>query len=241
MVKESVFKGIQGAVSFIFEKALHRWVSVMEPGMSFSAILKANGASDGYATAMAIVLERLGLIEREGSRSSLRYRYEPKGDIIPDVSIIAEEIIAVANTPKNEPKCSAPKKTKPQRDVDQSGVPNRRGNVLYSIGDSAYVLICKSGEECDQPNELCDPHAQGTAVRIVEAKIVGIYRDPETGRYIYTLVYNFFGDDTVARRETINAPLKALYASPEDVGKALAFNARRFRGQLFPAIKKAKK
>ena len=71
---------------------------------------------------------------------------------------------------------------------------------------------------------------------IIEAKVVGIIRDPEDGRYAFHVVYRLPEDEELKYMARLS--LHDLYVRPEDVYTHLAQTMVRFRGELFPTIKR---
>lgn len=85
-MKQELFeKGVKAAIADILERSLNKWVSVMEPGASFGAILTKNGISPKVSPALFKVLSSVGIIQREGVKSTIRYRYVPP----PSLSLIS--------------------------------------------------------------------------------------------------------------------------------------------------------
>lgn len=91
--------------------------------------------------------------------------------------------------------------------------------MLPNVGDSRYILSANEG-----------------VIEIIEVKVVGIIRDPEDGRYAFHVVYRLPEDDEL--KYMARLPLHDLYARPEDVYAHLAQTMVRFRGELFPTIKR---
>ena len=156
-----------------------------------------------------------------GDKSAIRYRYQPASQITPDLDTLAEKVFD-ANQAYNRPKSGAVKQKRvtPPRDINQNGKATRlKGNMLPNIGDSRYVLVADEG-----------------AIEIIEVKVVGITRDPADGRYMFDVVYRLPEDDEL--KIMAKLPLRDLFVRPEDVYTHLAQTMVRFRGELFPTIKR---
>jgi hypothetical protein len=92
-MKQELFeKGVKAAIADILERSLNKWVSVMEPGASFGAILTKNGISPKVSPALFKVLSSVGIIQREGVKSTIRYRYVPTSVTIPDLDKLAAQV-----------------------------------------------------------------------------------------------------------------------------------------------------
>lgn len=221
MDKKSFIAGVKASIAEILERSTNKWVSVLEPGASFSAILAKNGMSPKITPPLFEVLTANGLIERLGDKSAIRYRYQPVSQITPDLDTLAEKVFD-ANQAYNRLKSGAVKQKRvtPPRDINQNGKATRlRGNMLPNIGDSRYVLAADEG-----------------AIEIIEVKVVGITRDPADGRYMFDVVYRLPEDDELKIMTML--PLRDLFVRPEDVYTHLAQTMVRFRGELFPTIKR---
>ena len=91
--------------------------------------------------------------------------------------------------------------------------------MLPNIGDSRYVLVAYEGP-----------------IEIIEVKVVGITRNPADGRYMFDVAYRLPEDDELKIQAKL--PLRDLFVRPEDVHTHLAQTMVRFRGELFPTIKR---
>lgn len=224
MTQEEFVKGIKGAIAEILERSTNKWVSVLEPGASFGAILAKNGISPKVTPPLFKVLSSVGIIQREGIKSTIRYRYVPTSVTIPDLDKLAAQVW-LENQAYNRTKNTASKQKRvtPPRDINQNGKAKRtQGNIVPSIGDSRYMLM-----DCD-----LEGHEN---VAIVEVKIVSIQREVSSGRYFFDVVFRLDGDDNLQCLDQI--PLARLFVSPEAVVQRL-FNERiKFHGELFPTIK----
>lgn len=221
MNKQQFIQSVKASITEVLERSRDKWVSVMEPGASFGAILVANGVNKKYAPQLLEVLTANGLIERDGRRTGIRYRYQPAGQITLDLDTLAEKVFD-AHQAYNRLKSGAGKQKRvtPPRDVNQNGKATRlKGNLLPNVGDSRYILSANEG-----------------VIEIIEVKVVGIIRDPEDGRYAFHVVYRLPEDDEL--KYMARLPLHDLYARPEDVCAHLTQTMVRFHGELFPTIKR---
>lgn len=96
MDKKSFITGVKASIAEVLERSRDKWVSVMDPGASFSAILAANGVNKKYTSQLLEVLTANGLIEREGRRTGIRYRYQPQDGVTPDIDKLAEKTYEAA-------------------------------------------------------------------------------------------------------------------------------------------------
>lgn len=218
MDKKSFIAGVKASIAEILERSTNKWVSVLEPGASFGAILAKNGLSPKITPPLFEVLTANGLIERLGDKSAIRYRYQPASQITPDLDTLAEKVFD-ANQAYNRLNSGAVKQKRvtPPRDINQNGKAARlKGNMLPNIGDSRYVLVADEG--------------------IIEVKVVGITRDPADGRYMFDVVYRLPEDDEL--KHMTGLPLRDLFVRPEDLYAHLVQTMVRFRGELFPTIKR---
>lgn len=221
MDKKSFIAGVKASIAEILERSTNKWVSVLEPGASFGAILAKNGLSPKITPPLFEVLTANGLIERLGDKSAIRYRYQPASQITLDLDTLAEKVFD-ANQAYNRPKSGAGKQKRvtPPRDINQNGKATRlKGNLLPNVGDSRYILSANEG-----------------VIEIIEVKVVGIMRDPEDGRYAFHVVYRLPEDDEL--KIMAKLPLRDLFVRPEDVYAHLVQTMVRFRGELFPTIKR---
>lgn len=221
MDKKSFITGVKASIAEILERSTNKWVSVLEPGASFGAILAKNGLSPKITPPLFEVLTANGLVERLGDKSAIRYRYQPVGQITPDLDSLAEKVFD-ANQAYNCLKSGAVKQKRvtPPRDVNQNGKAMRlKGNMLPNAGDSRYILSANEG-----------------VIEIIEVKVVGIIRDPEDGRYAFHVVYRLPEDEEL--KYMARLPLHDLYVRPEDVCAHLTQTMVRFHGELFPTIKR---
>lgn len=69
MNKQQFIQRVKASITEVLERSRDKWVSVMEPGASFGAILVANGVNKKYAPQLLEVLTANGLIERDGRRT----------------------------------------------------------------------------------------------------------------------------------------------------------------------------
>lgn len=221
-MKQELFeKGVKAAIADILERSLNKWVSVMEPGASFGAILTKNGISPKVSPALFKVLSSVGIIQREGVKSTIRYRYVPTSVTIPDLDKLAAQVwLENQDYSRAKRAASRQKHVTPPRDVNQNGKATRlKGNMLPNIGDSRYVLVADEGP-----------------IEIIEVKVVGITRDPADGRYMFDVVYRLPEDDELKIMTML--PLHDLFVRPEDVCAHLVQTMVRFTGELFPTIKR---
>lgn len=221
MDKKSFIAGVKASIAEILERSTNKWVSVLEPGASFGAIPAKNGLSPKITPPLFEVLTANGLIERLGDKSAIRYRYQPASQITLDLDTLAEKVFDT-NQAYNRLKSGAGKQKRvtPPRDVNQNGkATHLKGNLLPNIGDSRYVLVADEGP-----------------IEIIEVKVVGITRDPEDGRYAFHVVYRLPEDDEL--KHMTGLPLRDLFTRPEDVYTHLVQTMVRFRGELFPTIKR---
>lgn len=101
-------------------------MSVLEPGASFGAILAKNGLSPKITPPLFEVLTANGLVERSGDKSAIRYRYQPVGQITPDLDSLAEKVFD-ANQAYNRLKSGA---VKQKRVTPPAGhQPERKGHA----------------------------------------------------------------------------------------------------------------
>lgn len=221
MDKKSFIVGVKASIAEILERSTNKWVSVLEPGASFSAILAKNGLSPKITPPLFEVLTANGLIERLGDKSAIRYRYQPAGQITLDLDTLAEKVFD-ANQAYNRLKSGAVKQkrvTSP-RDVNQNGKAIRvKGNILPQIGDSRYIITGAEGP-----------------IEIIEVKIVTIYRDPHDGKYNFDVVYRLPDTEGLITMERVL--LQELHLKPEDIFAHLQRTMVRFTGELFPTIKR---
>ena len=221
MDKKSFIAGVKASIAEILERSTNKWVSVLEPGASFGAMLAKNGLSPKITPPLFEVLTVNGLIERLGDKSAIRYRYQPASQITLDLDTLAEKVFD-ANQAYNRLKSGAGKQKRvtPPRDINQNGKATRlKGNLLPNVGDSRYILSANEG-----------------VIEIIEVKVVGIIRDPEDGRYAFHVVYRLPEDDEL--KYMARLPLRDLFTRPEDLYAHLAQTMVRFRGELFPTIKR---
>lgn len=221
MDKKSFIVGVKASIAEILERSTNKWVSVLEPGASFSAILAKNGLSPKITPPLFEVLTANGLIERLGDKSAIRYRYQPASQITPDLDTLAEKVFD-ANQAYNRLKSGAVKQKRvtPPRDVNQNGKAIRvKGNILPQIGDSRYIITGAEGP-----------------IEIIEVKIVTIYRDPHDGKYNFDVVYRLPDTEGLITMERVL--LQELHLKPEDIFAHLQRTMVRFRGELFPTIKR---
>lgn len=221
MDKKSFITGVKASIAEILERSTNKWVSVLEPGASFGAILAKNGLSPKITPPLFEVLTANGLVERFGDKSAIRYRYQPVGQITPDLDSLAEKVFDT-NQAYNRPKSGAVKQKRvtPLRDINQNGKAARlKGNMLPNIGDSRYVLVAYEGP-----------------IEIIEVKVVGITRNPADGRYMFDVAYRLPEYDELKIMAKLS--LRDLFVRPEDVYTHLVQTMVRFRGELFPTIKR---
>lgn len=221
-MKQELFeKGVKAAIADILERSLNKWVSVMEPGASFGAILTKNGISPNVSPALFKVLSSVGIIQREGVKSTIRYRYVPTSVTIPDLDKLAAQVwLENQDYSRAKRATSRQKHVTPPCDVNQNGKAARlKGNMLPNIGDSRYVLVAYEGP-----------------IEIIEVKVVGITRNPADGRYMFDVAYRLPEYDEL--KIMAKLPLRDLFVRPEDVYTHLAQTMVRFRGELFPTIKR---
>lgn len=221
MDKKSFITGVKASIAEILERSTNKWVSVLEPGASFSAILTKNGLSPKITPPLFEVLTANGLIERLGDKSAIRYRYQPAGQITLDLDTLAEKVFD-ANQAYNRLKSGAVKQKRvtPPRDVNQNGKAIRvKGNILPQIGDSRYIITGAEGP-----------------IEIIEVKIVTIYRDPHDGKYNFDVVYRLPDTEGLITMERVL--LQELHLKPEDIFAHLQRTMVRFTGELFPTIKR---
>lgn len=92
MDKQSFIIGVKASIAEILERSTNKWVSVLEPGASFGAILAKNGISPKITPPLFDVLTANGLVERLGDKSAIRYRYQPHNSTTPDLDKLAEKV-----------------------------------------------------------------------------------------------------------------------------------------------------
>lgn len=92
MDKQSFITGVKASIAEILERSTNKWVSVLEPGASFGAILAKNGISPKITPPLFEVLTANGLVERLGDKSAIRYRYQPHNNTTPDLDKLAEKV-----------------------------------------------------------------------------------------------------------------------------------------------------
>ena len=221
MDKKSFIAGVKASIAEILERSTNKWVSVLEPGASFGAILAKNGLSPKITPPLFEVLTANGLIERLGDKSAIRYRYQPASQITLDLDTLAEKVFD-ANQAYNRLKSVSGKQKRvtPPRDVNQNGKATRlKGNLLPNVGDSRYILSANEGP-----------------IEIIEVKVVGIMRDPKDGRYAFNVVYRLPEDDEL--KYMVRLPMCDLFVRSEDLYAHLVQTMVRFRGELFPTIKR---
>lgn len=221
MDKKSFIAGVKASIAEILERSTNKWVSVLEPGASFGAILAKNGLSPKITPPLFEVLTANGLIERLGDKSAIRYRYQPASQITPDLDTLAEKVFD-ANQAYNRPKSGAVKQKRvtPPRDINQNGkAACLKGNMLPNIGDSRYIITGAEGP-----------------IEIIEVKIVTIYRDPHDGKYNFDVVYRLPDTEGLITMERVL--LQELHLKPEDIFAHLQRTMVRFTGELFPTIKR---
>lgn len=221
MDKKSFIAGVKASIAEILERSTNKWVSVLEPGASFGAILAKNGLSPKITPPLFEVLTANRLIERLGDKSAIRYRYQPASQITPDLDTLAEKVFD-ANQAYNRLKSGAVKQKRvtPPRDVNQNGKAIRvKGNILPQIGDSRYIITGAEGP-----------------IEIIEVKIVTIYRDPHDGKYNFDVVYRLPDTEGLITMERVL--LQELHLKPEDIFAHLQRTMVRFTGELFPTIKR---
>jgi hypothetical protein len=221
MDKKSFITGVKASIAEILERSTNKWVSVLEPGASFGAILAKNGLSPKITPPLFEVLTANGLIERLGDKSAIRYRYQPASQITLDLDTLAEKVFDT-NQAYNRLKSGAVKQKRvtPPRDINQNGKATRlKGNLLPNVGDSRYILSANEG-----------------VIEIIEVKVVGIIRDPEDGRYVFHVVYRLPESEELKYMARLS--LHDLYVRPEDVCAHLTQTMVRFHGELFPTIKR---
>lgn len=221
MNKQQFIQRVKASITEVLERSRDKWVSVMEPGASFGAILVANGVNKKYTPQLLEVLTANGLIERDGRRTGIRYRYQPQDGVTPDIDKLAEKTYETARAYHDAYRpAGGPKRVTPPRDVNQNGKATRlKGNLLPNIGDSRYILLVNAG-----------------VAEIIEAKVVGIIRDPEDGRYAFHVVYRLPESEELKYMARLS--LHDLYVRPEDVCAHLTQTMVRFHGELFPTIKR---
>jgi hypothetical protein len=221
MDKKSFITGVKASIAEILERSTNKWVSVLEPGASFGAILAKNGLSPKITPPLFEVLTANGLIERLGGKSAIRYRYQPASQITLDLDTLAEKVFDT-NQAYNRLKSGAVKQKRvtPPRDINQNGKATRlKGNLLPNVGDSRYILSANEG-----------------VIEIIEVKVVGIIRDLEDGRYAFHVVYRLPESEELKYMARLS--LHDLYVRPEDVCAHLTQTMVRFHGELFPTIKR---
>lgn len=224
MDKQSFIIGVKASIAEILERSTNKWVSVLEPGASFGAILAKNGISPKITPPLFDVLTANGLVERLGDKSAIRYRYQPHNSTTPDLDKLAEKVFA-ANQAYNRQKSVSGKQKRvtPPREVNQNGRAARfKGDLLPHIGDSRYVLM-----DCDTD--------EGIKISIVEVKIVAARREMATGHYWFEAVYRSTEDGETRCLEDLR--ISDLYVSAEAVAQRLIARQIKFRGPLFPTIK----
>lgn len=221
MDKKSFITGVKASIAEVLERSRDKWVSVMDPGASFSAILAANGVNKKYTSQLLEVLTANGLIEREGRRTGIRYRYQPQDGVTPDIDKLAEKTYEAARAYYDAYRPSGgPKRVTPPREVNQNGNAKRlEGAPLPNIGDSRYILSNNCG-----------------LIQVVEAKIIGVMRDTTNGRYTFNLAYRLSDEGDLMYANDV--PLRDLFAKPEDLFAHLQRTMIRFHGELFPTIKR---
>lgn len=221
MDKQQFITGIKASIAEIFERSRDKWVSVREPGASFSAILAANGVNKKYTPPLFDVLTKNGLIERESVGTGVRYRYQSRACATPDLDKLAEKVYeALCSYHAARRTDGRPKRVTPPRDVNQNGNAKRfEGKLLPNIGDSRYIL-----------------HVDFGLAQVVEVKIIGVMRDTTNGRYTFNLAYHLSDEDDLVYANDV--PLRDLFTQPEDIFAHLQRMMIRFHGELFPTIKR---
>ena len=127
MDKQSFIIGVKASIAEILERSTNKWVSVLEPGASFGAILAKNGISPKITPPLFDVLTANGLVERFGDKSAIRYRYQPHNSTTPDLDKLAEKVFA-ANQAYNRQKSVSGKQ---KRVTPPAGSqPERTGSAL---------------------------------------------------------------------------------------------------------------
>lgn len=126
MDKKSFITGVKASIAEILERSANKWVSVLEPGASFGAILAKNGLSPKITPSLFEVLTANGLVERFGDKSAIRYRYQPVGQITPDLDSLAEKVFD-ANQAYNRLKSGAGKQKRVTPPAGRQ--PERKGHA----------------------------------------------------------------------------------------------------------------
>lgn len=138
MDKKSFIAGIKASIAEILERSTNKWVSVLEPGASFSAILAKNGLSPKITPPLFEVLTANGLIERLGDKSAIRYRYQPASQITPDLDTLAEKVFD-ANQAYNRLNSGAVK----QKRVTPRGTSTRTERPRASRAICCLILVIR--------------------------------------------------------------------------------------------------
>jgi hypothetical protein len=68
MNKQQFIQRVKASITEVLERSANKWVSVLEPGASFGAILAKNGLSPKITPPLFEVLTANGLVERLGDK-----------------------------------------------------------------------------------------------------------------------------------------------------------------------------
>lgn len=127
MNKQQFIQCVKASITEVLERSRDKWVSVLEPGASFGAILAKNGLSPKITLPLFEVLTANGLIERLGDKSAIRYRYQPAGQITLDLDTLAEKVFD-AHQAYNRLKSGAGKQKRVTPPAGRQ--PERKGHAL---------------------------------------------------------------------------------------------------------------
>lgn len=228
--KEEILVSLELALGEILNvENMNAWISVKE--RAISKILIEAGVHKNYSSIVVEELKRIGLIEREGERSAMRYKI--KSNVIPDSSAIA---LKIYNEFRNKTK-----KCNEERGSD--GYPSSRSSDLKPLkykdeGDSFNKKFYNGKPNVVKRHvnipTLGDMRFMIHLSSIIECKVISVHYDLETvSKILYDVEFvnpEFISsfeenelDEASYHKYIImpNQTIKDLFETPEDAADYL--------------------
>jgi hypothetical protein len=165
MTKEKNIIAIKSAIQEVCDNASSGWVSVTEPGKSFSAIFTKHQVPKQYWSAFVCTLESSNVIKTDGAKRSLSYT-AGTDVILFDKDYIAELIISNAKTISDGYAASSKsdlnnfvRSTRPRQQHNPNTkyvkkvLPGLRDTVFICLNDGNIYEATVVGTELDEENE----------------------------------------------------------------------------------------
>lgn len=224
--KEEILEALQyGLLEILNVETLNTWISVKD--RSINKILSEAGLNKNYSFVVVDELKKLGLIEREGERSGMRYKIVR--NVMPDINSIAIKIYdEIQNRKSNNEK---PIDGYPvSNSADLRPVISRKNysDVLNKKNEKIYNGKPKTVKRQVNIPALGDMRFIIFSSRIVECKVVSIHYDIETmSKVLYDLEFvnieSFKINDEEENTFIIcnDKTIRDLFDSPEDAADYL--------------------